>query len=41
MPCKLHTLTNGFGHTQNASGNYSTYAPVCTCPPPPKDGVKK
>lgn len=31
MSCELHTTFNGLGYSQNSSGNYSTFAPPCTC----------
>ena len=32
MSCALHTTFNGLGYSMNSSGNYSSYAPPCTCP---------
>ena len=32
MSCALHTTFNGLGYSMNSSGNYSSFAPPCTCP---------
>ena len=32
MSCALHTTVNGLGYSMNSSGNYSSFAPPCTCP---------
>ncbi len=33
MSCALHTTRNGLGYSMNSSGNYSSFAPACTCSP--------
>lgn len=39
MSCLLHPINGRLGYTMNSSGNYSTYAPSCSCDDDGADGA--